>query len=79
VEKFVGKAIPDSGISQLILDHSSEFAGSTPSKILLHPDAVYKRRESAETPMQESFLSFLGVLDLEKKELSIIGNGDCQF
>ncbi|MCR4295971.1 MAG: hypothetical protein NUW21_10580 [Elusimicrobia bacterium] len=72
VEKFVMRAVPDSALPRIILEHAGEFPSA---RRLYHVDAAYARR----APARQSIISVFSIVDLKTRELFFVGGGDCEF
>ncbi|MDX6768537.1 MAG: hypothetical protein SF051_03330 [Elusimicrobiota bacterium] len=77
VSRFVERAVADPALAAAINARAAEFGPGR--KLLYHADTMYGRRETPESQPQQSVISFFILIDAQRGELSLVGNGDCEF
>jgi len=76
VNRFMDRIIRSDNLKTTILSHLDEFKEK---KLFVHSDSIYQRRVESNGPILSNFVRFFMIVDLENKEMMVVGSGDCQF
>lgn len=76
VNRFMDRIIRSDDLKTPILSHLDEFQKK---KLFVHSDSIFQRRVESNGPILSNFIRFFMIVDLENKEMMVVGSGDCQF
>lgn len=78
VRKFIGRSIDNDKVIEAVLAHAEEFARPA-KRVLIHTDSAWLHKDKEDARAASSVLRFIAFIDLEKREIALIGDGECEF